>query len=207
MPRGPTPSWARAALMACAKSPLLGEMFAGGLLGGMMPAPPAGALVSPVATTPRTSAAIGSSNVARRPRARRSTVLPPLGASSLSQYRGRGTSFEWDLLTKCVVPAMAMTHAIERGVSAGCHRVAHSLITQEGAPSRTRAPDAPRRCTRCATVRNHSATARTCNDEARDRREQHPGPTHAQTRRSGVGGVAVAQPRGRPRTRSAMMLR
>jgi hypothetical protein len=133
-------------------------------------------------------------------------VLPPLGASSLSQYRGRSTPFEWDLLTKCVVPAMAMTHAIERGVSTGCRRVAHSLMTQEGAPSRTRAPlDAealhPLRNGEQPSGHRRAASRR----DARSKGTAPEGATRRRTQRPAVR--RCAQPRGRPRTRSAMMLR
>jgi hypothetical protein len=39
---GPTPSWARAALIDESQSPLLGAMLPGGLDGGRIPAAPAG---------------------------------------------------------------------------------------------------------------------------------------------------------------------
>ena len=65
----PTPSGARASLMAVSQSPLSGAMFAGGLAGGRIPAAEADALVSPAATEPMIMTKTGNRSVAIRRRA------------------------------------------------------------------------------------------------------------------------------------------
>ena len=74
---GPTPSWARASLIAVSQSPLSGAMFAGGLAGGRIPAAEAGALVSPAAMELMIMAPTGTRSAATRRRAWRCTLSFP----------------------------------------------------------------------------------------------------------------------------------